>query len=37
MKSLVLLEGIAGWAAAGKVYTDMMNGYEKEVWEREKK
>jgi arsenical-resistance protein 2 len=34
MKSLVLLEGIAGWAAAGKEYTDMMDGYEEELWEK---
>jgi hypothetical protein len=34
MKSLVLLEGIAGWAVAGKEYSNMMDGYEKEVWEK---
>jgi arsenical-resistance protein 2 len=33
MKSLVLLEGITGWAAAGKEYIDMIDGYEKETWE----
>jgi hypothetical protein len=34
MRSLVLLEGIAGWAVAGKEYSNMMDGYEKEVWEK---
>jgi arsenical-resistance protein 2 len=34
MKSLVLLEGIAGWAAAGSEYVDMIEGYDKEVWEK---
>lgn len=34
MKSLVLSGGIAGWAMAGKEYTDLMDGYEKEVWEK---
>ena len=31
MKSLVLFEGVAGWAAAGKEYSDMMDACEKEV------
>ncbi len=34
MKSVILLEGISGWAAAGKEYSDLMDGYEKEVWEK---
>ncbi|KAF7502353.1 hypothetical protein GJ744_005994 [Endocarpon pusillum] len=34
MKSVILLEGVSGWAAAGKEYSDMMDGYEKEVWEK---
>ena len=34
MKSVVLLEGIAGWATAGKEFVDMMDGYRREAWER---
>ena len=34
MKSLILLEGITGWATAGNEYTEMMDGYEKGVWEK---
>jgi arsenical-resistance protein 2 len=34
MKSLALFEGIAGWAAAGSEYVDLIDGYEKEVWEK---
>jgi arsenical-resistance protein 2 len=34
MKSLVLLEGITGWASAGTEYVDMIDGYEKGVWEK---
>ncbi len=34
MKSVILLEGISGWAAAGEEYSDLMDGYEREVWEK---
>jgi len=34
MNSLVLLEGIAGWATGGSEYVDMMDGYDKDVWEK---
>lgn len=34
MKSVTLLGGVSGWAAAGKEYSDLMDGYEKEVWEK---
>lgn len=34
MKSFFLLEGVAGWVAAGKEYSEMMDGFEKEVWEK---
>lgn len=27
---------MAGWAAVGKEYSDMMDGYKKELWEKKK-
>ncbi|KAK0619526.1 hypothetical protein B0T14DRAFT_519440 [Immersiella caudata] len=32
MESLVLVEGIKGWATAGPEYTVWMDGYEKSMW-----
>ncbi|KAJ5182221.1 hypothetical protein N7449_012368 [Penicillium cf. viridicatum] len=32
VKSLVLLGGIKGWAAAGPDYTSLMDGYDASVW-----
>lgn len=32
MKSVILVEGITGWATAGDEYTEMMEGFEKEIW-----
>ena len=32
VKSLVLLGGIKGWAAAGPEYTSLMDGYDTSVW-----
>jgi arsenical-resistance protein 2 len=34
MKSLVLLEGIAGWATAGTEYANMIDGFDKEFWDK---
>jgi arsenical-resistance protein 2 len=33
MKSLVLRDGVKGWATAGSEYTDMMVEYDAKVWE----
>jgi hypothetical protein len=32
MKSLVLLEGIKGWATAGSEYTERMHEYNESIW-----
>jgi len=32
MQSLVLTEGIAGWAAAGNEYTGLMVEYDVKAW-----
>lgn len=34
MQSLVLLEGIKGWATAGPDYTQQMDEYEEAVWKK---
>ena len=34
MESLVLEDGINGWAHAGLEYVQMMDGYEATIWER---
>jgi arsenical-resistance protein 2 len=34
MKSVILLEGIKGWALAGKEYELYMEGFEPEVWRK---
>ena len=34
MKSLVLLEGIKGWASAGEDYGRQMDGFVPETWKR---
>jgi arsenical-resistance protein 2 len=33
MQSLVLLEGIKGWACAGEEYIALMDEYEAEPWQ----
>jgi arsenical-resistance protein 2 len=33
MQSLVLAEGIKGWAGAGAEYTELMLEYDGKVWE----
>lgn len=33
MKSVVLLEGVKGWALAGKDYEAYMEGFVPEVWQ----
>jgi hypothetical protein len=34
MKSVILLEGIKGWALAGKGYESYMERFEPEVWRK---
>jgi len=34
MKSVILLEGIKGWALAGQEYESYMEGFEPEVWQK---
>ncbi|KAE9986998.1 hypothetical protein EG328_004130 [Venturia inaequalis] len=34
MQSLVLTEGVRGWATAGEEYAAFMDEYEKDVWEK---
>lgn len=34
MQSLVLTEGVRGWATAGEEYTAFVDEYEKDVWEK---
>ena len=34
MKSLVLREGIKGWATAGPEYIDQMDEYDKDAWDK---
>jgi arsenical-resistance protein 2 len=34
MQSLVLAEGIKGWAAAGAEYTELMHEYDGTVWKK---
>jgi hypothetical protein len=34
MRSVILLEGIKGWALAGKEYESYMEGFEPEVWRK---
>ena len=36
MQSLVLLEGIKGWATAGKEYVQWMYEYDRAVWDESK-
>lgn len=33
MKSLVLEEGIKGWATAGEEFVQLMDGYDAYLWE----
>ncbi|KAI1110078.1 Rhodanese-like domain-containing protein [Nemania sp. NC0429] len=35
MDSLILLEGIKGWATAGKDYVEYLDGYDESVWASE--
>jgi len=35
MESFALLEGVLGWATAGKDFTDLMEGYDEEVWQKD--
>jgi arsenical-resistance protein 2 len=32
LKSLILFEGVKGWANAGPEYTALMDEYEESVW-----
>lgn len=32
IKSVVLLDGVAGWARAGEEYTNLMDEYDSAVW-----
>ena len=32
IRSVILLDGITGWAHAGKEYTDLMTEYDAKVW-----
>jgi len=32
MRSLVLVEGVKGWAAAGEDYVQQMDEYDAKVW-----
>jgi hypothetical protein len=34
MKSVTLLEGISGWATAGKEYEEFMDGFVPETWQK---
>jgi arsenical-resistance protein 2 len=34
MQSLILLEGIRGWATGGEQYVDAMDGYVASAWEK---
>lgn len=34
MKSLVLVEGVQGWATAGTEYVELMEEYDKSVWSK---
>jgi arsenical-resistance protein 2 len=35
IESFALLGGVLGWATAGEEFTDLMEGYEEEVWKRD--
>ena len=35
MKSHVMVEGIKGWACAGKSYVELMDEYEEGAWRKE--
>ncbi len=35
MKSLVMVEGIKGWACAGNDYVELMDEYEERDWRKE--
>lgn len=37
MQALVLDGGIKGWVASGDEYVKCMTGYDKQVWQDEKK
>jgi len=36
ISSMILLDGIAGWAKAGEDYSKMMDEYDAEVWSKSK-
>lgn len=35
IESYSLLKGVLGWATASKEFTDMMDGYNEEVWQKD--
>ncbi|KAL5597127.1 hypothetical protein FOBRF1_010920 [Fusarium oxysporum] len=35
IESYALFEGVLGWATAGREFTDLMEGYDEEVWRRD--
>lgn len=35
VRSVILLDGIKGWARAGKEYTDLMTEYDESIWNKE--
>ncbi len=35
MKSVVMVEGIKGWACAGEEYVALMDEYEEAAWQKE--
>lgn len=34
MRSVVLVDGIKGWADAGRDYIELMDEYKEEVWRK---
>jgi arsenical-resistance protein 2 len=34
MKSVILLDGVKGWALAGKAYESYMEGFAPEAWQK---
>jgi len=36
MQSLVLLDGVKGWATAGEEYVQWMDGYDATLWQESK-
>jgi arsenical-resistance protein 2 len=36
MESVILLDGVAGWAKAGEEYTALMDDYDAVAWEERK-